>query len=219
MWSDIWAWILDLFFPGKCILCQKLLEKDARDFCWDCRFEMPLFHDTVDGGLFIGQLFAVFSYEKQVRESLLRYKFNGMAQYANSYGPLIAASVQGKGKKQYDGVTWVPVSRQRRRKRGYDQSYLLAKSVAKELNLPLIKTLHKVRNNDAQSTKITKEQRKANVLGVYTCKNREEWGNYKLLLLDDIWTTGATVSEAARTLLTGGAGLVDCAVVAVVRER
>lgn len=215
----LWILILDVFYPPKCILCGKLLSKDEVDLCLGCRLRLPLFQGDRASGLYVSKVYPLFFYEDNVRSSILRYKFQGVRHYCKFYGNLLAMSIGAKAAGDYDGVVWVPVSARRRRGRGYDQSQLIAQVVAKQLNLPLIPALKKIRNNPAQSSKGNPEARRANVMGVYKVENITAIFGKKLLLIDDIWTTGATANEAARMLLTGGAISVDCGVVAATRER
>ena len=102
-----------------------------------------------------------------------------------------------------DLVTWVPLSRKRRRRRGYDQAGLLAKEVARLLQLPLESCLEKTRHNPAQSGTADAAARWRNVQGVYRAVT--SFAQERVLLSDDIVTTGATLSEAAGTLLAAGA--------------
>ena len=113
-----------------------------------------------------------------------------------------------------DVITWVPVSRKRRRARGYDQVELLAKAVGPELGIPVEPLLEKFRDNRANSGLKTPAERRANVLGVYKVIEPERLHGKRVLLLDDIVTTGATASECARVLLTAGAEEVIFAAVA-----
>ena len=101
--------------------------------------------------------------------------------------------------------TGVPVSAKRRRSRGYDQTELLAHAVARELELPCTQTLQKIRHNPAQSSQRDAAARRANVLGAYRAVSPERFAGRSVLLIDDILTTGATLSECSRVLLTAGA--------------
>jgi predicted amidophosphoribosyltransferase len=119
----------------------------------------------------------------------------------------------------FDLITWVPISRIRRLRRGYDQVELLAYAVCAELGVEPVSTLRKIRHNRAQSGIVGQAHRRANVLGVYTAVEPEKFIDKRILLLDDIITTGATISECARVLLTAGAKEVHCAAVAAVKEH
>ena len=119
----------------------------------------------------------------------------------------------------FDVLTWVPISSLRKFSRGYDQSQLLAQAVGRELGMTPVRTLKKIRNNPRQSRIKGAAQRRANVLGVYQIREREAVAGKRVLLLDDILTTGATAGECARMLLTAGAKEVHCAVVAAARKE
>ena len=114
----------------------------------------------------------------------------------------------------YDLITYIPISDQRRRKRGFDQVELLAKEVSAQLGIPCVVTMKKVRHNRPQSGIVGHAQRRANVLGAYQVTDGKALQGKKILLLDDIVTTGATAGEAARVLLTAGASEVHLAVIA-----
>jgi len=146
--------------------------------------------------------------------SLLRYKFGGATGYAKVYGRLVADTVRTELAGEYDLVTWVPLSRRRLRERGYDQARLLAKATAKALGLPLTPTLHKQRNTQPQSGTGDAAKRRANIAGAYRMKTGADVTGKRILLMDDIVTTGATLSECARVLGKAGAEQVVCATVA-----
>ena len=118
----------------------------------------------------------------------------------------------------FDVLTWVPVSRLRRLRRGYDQVELLAKAVGAELGMTPVPMLKKIRNNRPQSRLDSASARRANVLGAYKLLDGAQANGKRVLLLDDILTTGATAGECARMLLSAGAKEVHCAAVAAARK-
>ena len=118
---------------------------------------------------------------------------------------------------RYDLITWVPLSDRRKRERGYDQAFLLASAAALELGDVAVETLRKERNTDPQSGITEDAQRRANVLGAYTPVDPELVAGKRVLLIDDVVTTGSTLSECARTLRTMGAEDVVCAALARAR--
>ena len=209
--------LLNLLYPPKCIFCRRLLGRDEEDVCARCRLDLPVFTGELDLGPYCSGGAAALYYEGTVRDSLLRFKFQGMESYAAAYGKLLAAACTRLPLEAIDAVTWVPVSRRRRRQRGYDQARLLAEALGAELDKPVAATLIKVRNNRPQSSLEAAEARRANVLGAY--RGKEAAAGRTLLLVDDIVTTGATSAEAARTLLTAGASAVYLAAVAVRRKQ
>lgn len=207
--------LLQFLFPSKCILCKKLLTKEETDLCRDCREHQPEYSGRKIKLSFLAQWTGLWYYKENVRLSILRYKFSGRRSYAAAYGRLLAMKLQKEGWDTPDVLTWVPISRQRRRKRGYDQVELFGKVLAEELGLELVPTLKKVRNTKPQSTMGSISHRKANILGAFAVTAPELVQGKCVLLLDDIVTTGATASEAARMLLTAGAKEVKLATLAV----
>ena len=125
--------ILDLIYPPKCLLCDKVLEKGQMDLCPDCRVRQPLCPISKNKLSFVDSWLALWYYEENAKESLRRYKFRGKRCYASGYGRLLAMKIQQEKEGCFDLITWVPVSRLRKFSRGYDQVELLAKTVGKEL--------------------------------------------------------------------------------------
>ena len=209
----LYHYAIGLLFPPKCVLCAKLLKKDETDLCRICRVKAPAYGNTKRKPQFLDSLAAIWYYEGNVRASILRYKFRGRRSYAAAYGRLLAMRVQQEHPEGFDLLTFIPISARRRWKRGYDQVELLARAVGRELGMEPVPALKKVRHNRPQSGISGEAERRANVLGAYRSINREVSGK-RVLLLDDILTTGATASEAARVLKTAGAAEVHCAVLA-----
>ena len=108
-------------------------------------------------------------------------------------------------------ITWVPVSRQTLKKRGYDQARLLAEETARALGREAVPLLEKARATPAQSSLESAAQRRKNVKGVYAVPRPEQVTGQRVLLIDDILTTGSTLEEAARTLRAAGASQVVAA--------
>jgi len=210
--------LMDLLFPPKCILCGTLLESREQDLCRECRCESPEYPGRKENLQFLDSFTAVWYYEGNVRKSLLRYKFYHARSYADGYGRLLAMKLLQTNPEGFDCVTWVPVSRLRKLRRGYDQVELLARSVGRELGMTPTALLKKVRHNRPQSGIRDAAKRRGNVLGVYREVNREAISGKRILLLDDILTTGATAGECARVLLTCGAKEVHCAAIAAAQK-
>ena len=211
--------IANTLFPPKCVLCGKILEKNELDLCADCRIDAPECPVRRTKLPFLDRWRAVGHSEGQVRRSLLRYKFYNRRHYAASYGRLLAMKIAREREGEFDLITWVPISRWRKLRRGYDQVELLAQAVCAELQMEPVPTLCKIRHNPPQSGIVGQAQRRANVLGVYEAVEPESFKDKRVLILDDIITTGATLSECARVLLTAGAKEVHCAAIAAVKEH
>lgn len=205
--------ISNLLFPPKCVLCGKVLHDAQTDLCHSCRThtqEHPKGHIKLS---YIADWTALWYYEGNVRGSLLRFKFHNRRSYAQAYGRMLAMKLL-KEQAQFDILTWVPISALRKFRRGYDQVELITHAVGKELDIAPCAALRKHRNTPPQSGLKNAAQRRANVLGAYTALDPDMLAGKRVLLLDDIITTGATASECARVLLTAGAKEVLCAAVA-----
>ena len=211
-------YLLNLLFPPKCILCGKLLERNEQDLCRECRVDSPAYPDRKEKFQFLDSFTAVWYYEGNVRKSLLRYKFYDSRSFASGYGRLLAMKLLQTHPEGFDCLTWIPVSPLRKLRRGYDQVELLADAVGRELGMMPVPLLKKVRHTRPQSGLKDASKRRANVLGAYREINPEEISGKRILLLDDILTTGSTAGEAARVLLTAGAKEVHCAAVAAARK-
>ena len=183
-----------------------------------CRIDAPFYPNRKLKLQFLDSFAAVWYYEGSVRRSLLRYKFYHARSFASSYGRLLAMILRQEHPDGFDAITWVPVSRLRRLRRGYDQVELIAKAVGKELDMAPVPLLTKIRHNRPQSGLNDAAKRRANVLGAYREANWERIAGNRILLLDDILTTGSTAGECARVLLTCGAKEIHCAAVAAARK-
>ena len=214
----LYYFFMNLLFPPKCILCGRLLEQKEQDLCRECRCDSPEYPFRKENIQFLDSFTAVWYYEGSVRKSLLRYKFYNSRSFADGYGRLLAMKLLQTHPEGFDCLTWVPVSCLRKFRRGYDQVELLAKAVGRELGMTPVPLLKKVRHNRPQSGITDGALRRANVLGAYREVNREVISGKRILLLDDILTTGATAGECARVLLTAGAKEIHCAAVAAARK-
>ena len=212
-------YLWNLLFPPRCVLCGSFLSKEQTDFCHPCREHAPEFKNSNFPISFVAGWTGVWYYKDMVRGSILRYKFGGRRSYASAYGRILAMKLQKEKLTDFDMLTFVPIAPFRKLFRGYDQVELLANAVGAELGIHSCRTLRKVRNTPPQSGIREESRRRANVLGAYAPDTSVSVQGRRILLLDDVITTGATISECARVLLTAGAKEVFCASVAVTNKR
>ncbi len=204
--------VLDLLFPPRCPFCGRVLDRPG--VCAGCASSLPWTAEADSLWELPGALrcAAPLWYEGAARQGLLRFKFQGAAGAADPLGGLIAQCAAERLSGEFDTVTWVPVSRKRLRRRGYDQAELLARGACRRWDAHPERLLEKVRDNPAQSGLTDGESRRENVKGVYRaagdCRGR------RILLVDDICTTGATLGQCAAVLLDAGAETVVCAAAA-----
>lgn len=206
--------MLSLIYPKKCILCKSILPKQLPHLCENCRSQTPEFSRAKRNIPFVAQWTALWYYKDTVRSSVHRFKFGRTRCYAEAYAAMLAVKLAKVYENTYDLISWVPVSTLRRLDRGFDQSELIARSLGGKLNQKAVRTLYKIRHTPPQSSILDAAQRRANVQGAYRASDKDLIAGKRILLIDDVVTTGATASECARTLLTAGAKEVFFAAVA-----
>ena len=207
--------VLALLFPPRCVLCRKFLAKEETDLCHHCRETAPTAEKSQFKLSFVAGWTAVWYYKDTVRNSILRYKFSGRRNYAPAYARALGMKLRKQDMDKFDILTFVPIAPLRRFRRGYDQVELLANALGDELGITPVRTLKKIRNTPPQSGIRDASRRRANVLGAYECIQESLVREKRILLLDDVITTGATASECARVLRTAGAKEVFCGAIAV----
>ena len=210
--------VLDLIYPTRCILCRQYIAPGRPRICPACRERMPV---TDNGGRRRGDFFSecvsALYYEGDVKDAIQRYKFSGAQVYAEAFGELLASCIYEQLEGEYDILSWVPLDARRRRKRGYDQAELLARDAGRRLRREPARVLRKRVGVKPQSRTGDPVKRKANIAGAYRVPDPALIKGKRILLIDDIVTTGATLSECAKTLLLAGAEDVRCATLASTR--
>ena len=207
--------LLDLLFPPKCVFCGKVHAHPDDTWCSRCTESLPFtLNSGKQTGLHYDYCISPFYYTGNVRKSILRFKFKGATAYADAYGKVLADCIREDSDLKYDVISWVPLSDKRERSRGYDQAMLLALATALQLDDVAIETLKKPHDVRAQSELSGFDERNANISGAYEATDPELIEGKCVLLIDDIVTTGATLSECAKVLLLAGASRIVCAALA-----
>ncbi|MBR1482538.1 MAG: ComF family protein [Ruminococcus sp.] len=215
--KEIREMVITAFFPARCPYCNKVIYRTECG-CKDCLKKLPeySYKRYAWGGYLCA---AALPYENNYAKSVRRLKFGNRGDFAK---PLAAQMVQAileihEG-VAFDVVTAVPMHKTDKRRRGYNQAELLARECAAMLQLPYAELLEKYRRNKPQHE--TKgSDREKNVRGVFRLLNREETSGKRILLVDDIITTGYTLGECARILKQGKCADIGCAVVCTVVEN
>lgn len=211
--------ILDFFFPPRCAFCGATLEESGDGVCSACRKALPRAAETERKCDFVRAYTAPFYYEEPVRQGMLAYKFRNAPSRGKVFGRMIGEDLLRRGIDGFDLISWVPLSAKRHRRRGYDQARLLAEAAAEVLGTTAVPLLRKARDVSPQSRLRTPEERRANISGCYVVRSADAVRGKRILLIDDIITTGSTLSECARMLLTAGAVSVRGAALACHREE
>ena len=184
-----------------CRICGKPLEEFSHSQCLSCREEKRHFVYS----------FVPLVYEDFSKKAVIRLKHSNHPYYSRALAYLIADKMlSSPNYKEFDFITCIPQNSRTHTKRGYNQSELIAKELSKLIKVPFIKTLH--RNNEgARQATLNRAERKKNVKKCYT-KTNITFNGERILLVDDVYTTGETANYCAKLLKGMGAKEVYLAV-------
>jgi len=191
-----------------CLRCGKEIGLANRELCYDCAARPKKFEQCV----------SLFNYNDTARESMAYFKYRGRQEYADYY---IEEMLRSYGdtlrRMQLQLILPVPVHRTRLLERGYNQAELLAKRLGQALEVPVVTDLL-VRNKQTQAQKkLNPAAREQNLADAFACTGDLK-GIDRLLLVDDIYTTGSTLSACAGVLKAAGAKKVFCCTVCTGRD-
>ena len=173
--------------------------------CSDCTSNPPPFSGARSFGY----------YEGELSLTVQEFKFHGRRNLAALLGPLLAGALASAwGRDQIDLLCPVPLHPKRKRERGFNQSELLASSASQLLAIPLARDLLRRTRYTPPQVGLTNPERMHNVRGAFRCPRPELIAGRRVLLVDDVMTTGATLGSAARELLDAGALRVGAVTVA-----
>jgi len=201
--------VLDLIYPTVCGMCEKI---DPDGLCNKCNIKLKkeLFikvdnYEKDTKKYFMKHIY-ISKYSDIIRQKIIEYKFRQCSYLSKFFSHLFLKQEKiCVLLKKYDIILPVPIHKKRKIQRGYNQSELIAKNIAKKFeNLEIdLHSLKKKQNNLPQST-LDKEGRTQNTVNTYAIENIENIKGKKILLLDDVYTTGSTANECSRVLIQQG---------------
>ena len=177
----------------RCFRCSKPLKREEQEYCKDCR-KTRLF----DQGI------GIFPYGSVLQESLFKLKYGKRQEYGSFYGQ-IAAVYSREIIRNWGVEIIIPIPRHRKRmeKRGYNQAELIAEALGKTLCIPVDSRLMKRKVNTRPQKELDYRERKQNMKNAFFLKGENRYR--RILLVDDIYTTGSTIEAAAELLKRNGA--------------
>lgn len=204
---EIVNFLLELIYPNVCGICGDI---NKESLCTECNEKIMKIEtsriEEYKNKKFENHAY-LFKYEGNIRKLILDYKFHDKAYLYKTFARLILNNSKiCKYICSYDLMIPVPIHKQRYIERGYNQSELIAKEISKKLiNIEMEKKiLIKIKNNLKQST-LNEIEREKNVKDVYKVINEQKIKDKKIILIDDIYTTGNTANECAKILKQSGA--------------
>jgi competence protein ComFC len=202
--------LLDLFFPSHCVCCDKI----GFLLCGDCQevitalgtgLDINAESDLISGIISIGPF-----QNEALKEAIHRYKYENVFALAPVFSRLLAKKIAG-GRISFDLIAFVPSTKKRVTWRGYNQAELIAKELSLSFKKSLVVGLVKTKETKTQ-VGLPKKKRQKNLSSAFRYTGRPLAGK-NILLVDDVSTTGATLSECAKALRIKGAGNIWGAVI------
>jgi predicted amidophosphoribosyltransferase len=196
MWSPLWLGLGELLAPTRCAACEVSCEAPGSPFCGGC---LPVLEPAPLALLPPQPAAAAYAFQGPLADAIRRFKYGDRPDLGRGLGRLLGqACLPYAG--QLDCVVPMPLHPEKLRTRGYNPAALLARGVAATLRLPMdCANLRRLRDTPPQAS-LAKAARAENVRGAFAARP----GTGRVLVIDDVRTTGATASEAARALLEAG---------------
>ncbi len=235
--------LLSVLFPEQCVFCGQLMHvgKTKIAVCQRCAGRLTFLESAhtckICGRVtkaeelicetclthphYFDRAVSCFSYEGEIRRSILRYKFSGRRDYCRTFAPLLYHRILPlHQEKPFDFVVCAPLSKSARLKRGYNQAELIAKRVAQALDIPFLEgAFAKIKETPKQST-LHYAERFENVAHAFTLAlPADAFRNKRILLVDDVLTTGATADALARLLKRAKAACIVVATIASTNRK
>ena len=199
-------YILELMFPTTCGICGKIC-KEA--LCKKCKLKLKNYEINLiikNKKMYFNESMHIFKYDDIIRQKIIEYKFQGKSYLYKTFAEIILKNEKVCGfLENYDIIIPVPIHKKRKIERGYNQTELIAKLLAKHLNLKFGTDILFKQKNIVSQTELNKTNRKENVKNAFMVKNVDKLKNKKILLFDDIYTTGSTANECSKVLKKSGA--------------
>lgn len=207
-----------LFFPDRCPFCNKLVEPNDVA-CPSCLEMLRRKHLPIKSGVNGFRCISSFVYDGKVRRLILQTKYQKLTQFIPQIAKILANDIKEiYGDKAFDIITAVPMFKDDLYYREYNQAALLAKEIAEVLGIPYHDTLRKVKRTKKQHT-LKYQERKTNLSGVFELIKKERLENKRILIIDDVVTSGYTLGNCCKILSKAKPELICCATVASAHDK
>jgi ComF family protein len=209
--------LLDIFFPNRCLACQKHLHP-SEFICDECKGKLEFLDQTIcvacqentatDGicdkcrlSMPFDGLVSVFKFNPTIQSLIHNFKYNEFKKIGSFLGDFLGAVLSEKAfLSNIDYIIPVPLHSVKNRERGFNQAGIIANRIAQTLDISLEEKVVVRRKYTKTQTKLPREERSRNVQNAFAVKNAEIITNKNVLIVDDVFTTGATMKSIADTL-------------------
>ncbi len=227
MFNNSLNFIIDIFLPRICIICNQSIKDEAKVICENCfnqfeiaggdRIEKEFVRKFANDKL-VGDFHSAFVFheDSSIQKAIHELKYNNNFSIGSVLGFKTADLLENKLKEwKLDIVLPIPLHHLRKATRGYNQAELIAKAIGKRAKIKFYKGLLKRNRFTETQTKLDLVERKQNMSGAFSVRKTNLIKGKNILLIDDVITTGATISECAKMLLESGANQIYAASVAI----
>lgn len=220
--ARVFAVCRNLFFPRRCPFCDAVLGFSGP--CADCEARLRPVRRSPGAPVprlghearHVDFVYAPYFYEGIVRNTILRMKFYERPDLAVPLAETLAGTLRASNEPPFDLLVPVPASGAERRRRGYDVPLRLARTLGGEVGLPVVRALRKTRGTSPQA-RLSGKARRANLRGAFAARDEAPIAGKRILIVDDVYTTGTTLDECAKALKAAGAAFCAGVCVAAVR--
>lgn len=195
--------------PPMCVICKKrhrdnVIDNGSLCICKDCHLKLPITKLSFSALHSAAYIISPLYYKGDIVDSIIDYKFHSCREYSKIFAEFMIKSIKGlEHLKNFDLMLPIPISKRRLNERGYNQSSLIAEPLAKDLGIIFNDTLI-FRNRHTKKQSILNDfERATNIKGAFSLTG--DVSGKKIILFDDIYTTGYTLCEAAKLLIENGA--------------
>lgn len=225
--TSLWWDVLDFIYPQRCPVCQTALSSGRELMCQNCMFkfrekkrllgpycpsckrQLPSLSDGCECEESDPTLEAVFSlgvYDEEMEALIENFKYRRKRRLGAFLSELLSESLLDSVKlPRADFIVAVPLHKRKLRERGFNQSKIIASQLSEKLGIPVLPDSVIRKRNTRTQTGLSREERRKNVKDAFKLTGKVDLEGRRLLLVDDVLTTGATMSECARTLKNAGA--------------
>lgn len=211
-------WLKTVIFSERCPYCGELVEP-FEIACGKCYDEIRRKHLPIRSGARGYRCVSTFAYDGKVRRMILLIKYHNRVQFIPQVAELLAGDIRKTyGDNAFDLITYVPMHRKDFTERDYNQSELLAKALSELLSVPCREALMKVKRTKKQHT-LKYAERKTNLSGAFQLIEKDLVKGQRILIVDDIITSGYTLGNCCKVLSRGKPELICCATIASAHEK